>query len=212
MNKNGHPVETGSLPAAKASSSERPSLLRDPKAHQTAKSLKTPQTGYACTGTRILVVIVMIVVLASATFLRNRVWQNSLLLWKDAVAKSPAKARPHYQLGYYYDRKERMNEAMQEYQAALRLGPDYLVAEWAHNNLGNIYGKQGRYDEAISEFKATLAIHPSDSVAHTNLGIIYAKQAAYTRHCANSRPPFKAIPMTPQHITLSGTPTRSRDV
>src|SRR5512143_928729 len=104
MNKNGHPVETGSLPAAKASSSDKLPLCRNPKALQAAKSVKMPQAGYACTKTRILAVIVTIVVLTSATFLRNRVWQDDVLLWEDVVSKSPAKARPHYQLGYYYDR------------------------------------------------------------------------------------------------------------
>ena len=175
MNKNGQRVKAGFLPGAKASSAERPPLRRDPRFVSAAKNVDPPQAGFSSTGTRLLLVIVMTILLASATFMRNRVWQDSVCLWEDVIAKSPSKVRPHYQLGFLYDKNERIDKAMQEYQTALRLGPDPL-SDRAHNNLGNIYGKQGRFEEAIREFQAILAFSPNDAAAHTNLGIIYAKQ------------------------------------
>jgi len=38
--------------------------------------------------------------LTLALHARNAVWETDLALWADAVSKSPAKARPHANLGY----------------------------------------------------------------------------------------------------------------
>src|SRR5512135_2971344 len=232
MNKNGYRIDGGSPPGSTAFSAERTPMRRNSKAPHATKSVKTQQAGYASTETRILLVIVMIAVLASSTFLRNRIWQDSVRLWEDVVAKSPAKARPHYQIGFYYDKKERMNEAMHEYQTALRLGQD-LLSDRAHNNLGNIYGKQGRFEEAIREFQAILAHNPNDGAAHTNLGIIYAKQGRMSEALREFQTAIQSDPkdasahyafgnayqeqerldeIMPKHITTSGYCTGSRYV
>ena len=57
-----------------------------------------------------------------------------------------------------------------EYQAALRINPDYAEA---HYNLGVVYGQQGRTDEAIREYQAALRINPDYAEAHYNLGVVY---------------------------------------
>ena len=46
---------------------------------------------------------------------------------------------------------------VEEFQAALRINPDYAEA---HYNLGEAYGQQGRLDEAIREYQAALRISP----------------------------------------------------
>ncbi len=60
-----------------------------------------------------------------------------------------------------------------EYQAALRINPDYAEA---HYNLGVVYGQQGRIDEAIREYQAALRINPDYAEAHHNLGLVYGQQ------------------------------------
>jgi tetratricopeptide (TPR) repeat protein len=47
--------------------------------------------------------------------------------------------------------------AIQQYQTALRLKPDFALA---HKNLGFAYTKKGMNNEAIREFKAALEINP----------------------------------------------------
>jgi hypothetical protein len=42
---------------------------------------------------------VVILLLAAASFARNGIYHEDLRLWQDVVEKSPAKARPRYQLG-----------------------------------------------------------------------------------------------------------------
>ena len=50
-----------------------------------------------------------------------------------------------------YARQDRLDEAIREFQAALRIKPDYAKA---HYNLGAAYAKHGRLDEATCELTA----------------------------------------------------------
>src|SRR3990172_7873637 len=86
----------------------------------------------------VVVLTAIVLVLSVVTFIRNRVFQDEHVLWRDTVTKSPNKARPHYQVGLSYDRKEQFEEAIQAYRTAVRLA---LVERWetvadrARNNL-----------------------------------------------------------------------------
>ena len=70
---------------------------------------------------------------------------------------TPTDAEAHCNLGVIYGQQGRTDEAIREYQAALRINPDY---DEAHYNLGVIYRQQGRIDEAIREYQAALRINP----------------------------------------------------
>jgi len=60
-----------------------------------------------------------------------------------------------------------MDAAIAEFQAAIRLKPDYVLA---HNSLGIALGGQGRLDEAISQFQEALRLKPDYANARINLG------------------------------------------
>jgi tetratricopeptide (TPR) repeat protein len=96
-------------------------------------------------------------------------------------------AKIHYNIGNVYSAKGLTDEAMEEFQLAVRLTP-YFAA--AHNNLGNAYAKKGRTDEAIEEyglalrfkpdyvqahreFLKALRLEPDFAEAHFNLGLAY---------------------------------------
>ncbi len=64
-----------------------------------------------------------------------------------------------------------MEEAIREYQAALRYKPGLIQA---YNNLGIVYKNQGRYDKAIQQYKTGLKYHPTAELYY-NLGIAYQK-------------------------------------
>lgn len=116
---------------------------------------------------------VVALVLSIASYARNGVWQNEERLLEDVVKKSPAKARPHNNLGVFYETQGRFKEAEREFKNAIRV--KQVFAE-AHNNLGMLYGKQGRFDEAIREFQATIEMRPDYARAHDNLGVLFDKQ------------------------------------
>lgn len=78
----------------------------------------------------------LIVVLCFFTYQRNQLYQDRLLLWSDAVRKSPNKARPHNNLGYAYSLHDDWDGAIEEFRTAARLDPDYVLAQ---KNLRDAY-------------------------------------------------------------------------
>ncbi|MGD0884091.1 MAG: tetratricopeptide repeat protein [Thermodesulfovibrionales bacterium] len=104
---------------------------------------------------------------------RNNVWKNDYTLWSDTVRKAPDEAWPHYNLGTAYAKRTRLDEAANEFIAALKLDPDFADA---HNNLGYAYANQNRLDEAVNEYITALRLRPDYADAHYNLGNAYLNQ------------------------------------
>ena len=78
----------------------------------------------------------LIAALCFFTYQRNQLYQDRLLLWSDAVAKSPNKARPHNNLGYAYALHDDWDRAIDEFRTAARLDPDFIIAQ---QNLRDAY-------------------------------------------------------------------------
>ena len=111
----------------------------------------------------------VIVSLGTATYFRNKVWQDPITLWYDVISKNPLSSRAQYNLGSDLGRQGNLKEAIEHLSEALRLKPDYTKA---HNNLGLALFKQGNLDQAANHFFAALRIQPGNSAAHYNLGLV----------------------------------------
>jgi tetratricopeptide (TPR) repeat protein len=81
-------------------------------------------------------------------------------------------------LGFVCDQTDRPDQAVENYQAALKLNPDFTAA---CNNLGASYLRQGKRKLAQEEFRRTLARHPRDLTANYNLGLIYLEDNEYEK-------------------------------
>jgi adenylate cyclase len=67
----------------------------------------------------------------------------------------------------------RFNEAVQQFEQAIRLNPfppSYIV-----RNLGSAYRTLGRYEEAIGQYKKALSLEPDDLFTHLGLALTYIK-------------------------------------
>lgn len=106
--------------------------------------------------------------LVVGTYQRNRVWQDPLTLWSDAVAKSPGDARAHLNLGNAWEDLNRAEEAETEFREALGLDPKYPQA---HYNLGNVLHTQQRYEEAIEHYRQAVRYKPEHVKALNNWGV-----------------------------------------
>jgi tetratricopeptide (TPR) repeat protein len=80
--------------------------------------------------------MMLVFVLCLFTYQRNLLYQDRLLLWSDAVRKSPNKARPHNNLGYAYSLHGDWDRAIEEFRTAAQLDPDYVLAQ---ENLRDAY-------------------------------------------------------------------------
>ncbi len=106
--------------------------------------------------------------LGYATVRRNQDYRSELLMWSDTVAKRPQNARAHVNLGLALKQQERLDEAIAQYNEALRLKPDYAEA---HNNLGNALALQDSLGEAIVQWNEALRLNPDYADPHLNLGL-----------------------------------------
>lgn len=110
--------------------------------------------------------------LCVACYHRNSIWRSEVALWEDCLKKSPNKARIHNNLGISYYNVRRYTEAVEAFQRAIRLKPDYPDA---CNNLGLAYKALASYPEAIEAFQKAIRAHPDFSAAIINLGATWTE-------------------------------------
>lgn len=102
-----------------------------------------------------------------ATWQRNEAYCSGEGIWSDTVAKLPANERAHNNLGSALSKvRGHLNQAVTQFEEAVRLKPDYAEA---HYNLGNALNSLGRTPEAVAQFNEAVRLRPDYVVAHYNL-------------------------------------------
>jgi tetratricopeptide (TPR) repeat protein len=111
--------------------------------------------------------------LALLTHDQSRTYRDSETLYRATIAQNPACWMAHNNLGAdLAGQPGRGPEALEHYQAALRIRPDYPEA---HNNLGNLLATMpGQAAEALAHYEAALRLKPDFSEAHDNLANLLA--------------------------------------
>jgi tetratricopeptide (TPR) repeat protein len=110
--------------------------------------------------------ILVILSLGTATYMRNRVWKDEITFWSDVISKNPQSYRAHNNLGAAQAIQGKSAEAVKHFVEALRINPDNAEA---HNNLGIALVRAGRIEESIYHFQEALRIMPRFSGARDNL-------------------------------------------
>jgi protein O-mannosyl-transferase len=119
----------------------------------------------------------MAIALGVLTWRRNQDYRSEVILWQDAAAKFPNGPSVHYNWGVALWKEGRTQEAIVQYQEALRLKPDNL--ERVHNNLGLALWGQGRAQEAIEHWEEALRLKPDYAEPHYNLGLALAQSGNF---------------------------------
>ncbi len=115
-------------------------------------------------------------VLVALTLLSSRqiaVWQNSETLWKHTLSVVDDSSIAHNSLGDALMQSGQISDALEHFQEAVRLEPDYVEAI---NNTGNAHLVLGRPDEAIASYRMALAIAPDNAEVHYNCGTVLQQQ------------------------------------
>ena len=115
----------------------------------------------------------LLLVLGVLTWKQSRIYADEETLWQDTLAKNPACWLAHNNLGVAFGKKGHINEAISQYQEALRLKTDNADA---HYDLGNALGKKGQIDEAIRQYQEALRLQPDYVEARINLGMTLGKK------------------------------------
>ncbi len=114
----------------------------------------------------------VLMILGGATWRRSGVYAGEETLWRDNVAKNPSAWLAHCRLGVALAQAGKIDEAIAQYEQALRSNPDDAKV---HDNLGIALAQAGRIPEAIEHLQQALRLMPDFAEAHYNLGVALAR-------------------------------------
>jgi tetratricopeptide (TPR) repeat protein len=102
--------------------------------------------------------VLLICVLAAATYTRNAAWKTEQSLWEDSLAKAPGQSRPYINLAVTYQKMGRNDEAFALCQQSLSKDSPTPAKDRmrAYNNMGNITMDRGAYAEATNFYRQAL--------------------------------------------------------
>jgi tetratricopeptide (TPR) repeat protein len=101
-----------------------------------------------------------------------RYWSDSRSLLAHAVAVTRNNALAHVDLGVALEEAGKQDEALQEYQTAVRLDPHLAQA---HNNLANLLMNTRKLTEALDEYNEAMRLKPTAALVHENVGTVLVK-------------------------------------
>jgi tetratricopeptide (TPR) repeat protein len=123
---------------------------------------------YTLMGRRSLWVFLALAVgLGSMTWRRNEDYRSGLVLWGDTMRKYPSNVRAYISLGYLLFQAGHVQEAIGEYEQALRVNP---VCAEAHVYLGIALFSVGDVQGGLRHFQRSVQLRPDSVMAHYNLG------------------------------------------
>jgi len=107
-------------------------------------------------------------VLFVVTSHQSRMYTDIETLYRATIARNPACWMAYANLGDILYQANRIPEAMDLFNQALRIKPAV-----AHYSLGNALIEKGRTSEAMEEYRQALRIDPDYAEAHNNLGNVF---------------------------------------
>ena len=93
-----------------------------------------------------------------------------LSILQEMAEKYPKEKRVHYGLASYYDSNEMFDKAIEEYEKALELDPNY---GYALNSFAYMYSDMGEYEKSIEYFKRYASVNPKDANPVDSMAELY---------------------------------------
>ena len=110
------------------------------------------------------------------TFFYLPSYNNKIVFWENAKARSPSSPFVHNNLGAMYFIDGKITEAGAEFDIAIKINDS---EPRVHNNAGLVLMRLGQLEKAKEEIKKELSLYPNYDDANYNLGLIYAQQKNY---------------------------------
>jgi tetratricopeptide (TPR) repeat protein len=113
----------------------------------------------------------LLTTLAGLTWRQCPMYSDNETLYRAVVAENPDCWMGHMWVGILAARRAHTDEAIAQFEEALRIKPD---CAGAHNNLGLVLAGLGQTDEAIAHYRKALELNPNFADPHNNIGGILA--------------------------------------
>jgi len=132
---------------------------------QSSKSLQWPVVAAS---------FAILICLCLLTWRQSATYGDAETLWRKTIVQNPGCWMAYNNLGALEFQKDRIDDAIDNYERSLRLHSDYPEA---HYNLGSALLQKGKIDEALKQCEKALELQPNDPDAHVVLGNVFmAKQ------------------------------------
>jgi len=96
--------------------------------------------------------------------------------YRAATELTPELPTAHYNYGILLENAQRLEEAQQQYQLAIKYSWNGTQAAQAHNNLGTVFLKRNQLPEALSQFTAAISSDPTYDYGYLNRAMIEYRQ------------------------------------
>ena len=110
----------------------------------------------------------LLLLLGVLTWRQTAEYHDLFALYTATLDKNPGCWMAHYNLGIVLSERGEADQAIDHYQRAVVLRPDYAEA---HYNLGRLLVEHGQLADAIAHYERAAAINPADAEAQNNLGV-----------------------------------------
>ncbi len=115
-----------------------------------------------------LIPVALAACLIPLTRTRTAVWRDSLTLWDDTVAKSPASALAWNNRGNALAGAGRHDDALADYRKALAIDPGFFRAWY---NVGNLFLERGELAGAVTAYDRAALLAPREAIVPANRGL-----------------------------------------
>jgi tetratricopeptide (TPR) repeat protein len=143
-------------------------------------------TAVLASGTALVLAVCMVTTWGQVDY-----WRDSVTLWEHALSATDKNFITHYHLGGAYSRQGQLDRAVQQFEASLRLNPQFAGA---HNDLGAALVRQGKWEQARQHFDAALKIDPDYFPAHRSLGVVLAEHGKVEEALLHDRAALRLRP------------------
>jgi hypothetical protein len=106
---------------------------------------------------------------ALETVVRNAVWHDPVALWRESADLAPTHYRPRLLLGEALEDAGRRREALDQFEAAIRLRP---AEPTGYVKAGRCLAEDGRLAEARPYFVKALEVDPRNQLARQSLALL----------------------------------------
>lgn len=112
------------------------------------------------------------IALMYVTYNQTKVWENDETLWINAIQYNAEEGISYCNLGLYYAKLERNQEAIDYYNQCVYYSPFEVEA---YNNRGLLHKKEGNQEAAKNDFSMAISIDSNYIPAIMNRGILYSE-------------------------------------